>query len=271
MTHKKFEKLMLEAFYNELPAEEKTRFQGHLDSCPQCGEKYARLTTMLQTIRERHHPEPDEAYWNSYWSRLEPALRSEIESKKQRIRGNRWIETFQDFLGPRRRLVYALGVATLCVAAGIVIGRFMIQPGVPLQQLTTIDRPGLPPDNVATVNRTAAYLDRSRTLLLGIINSDTTGAGGVDLPKQKTVSRELVNEARVLQAGLKGRDQAQLRRLVSELEVIMLQIANLEVRTDDPAIQIIRNGVDRSAILLKINLEQMQMETHVTKDGKPNS
>ena len=272
MTHKKFEKLMLEAFYEELPPDERTRFQDHLNTCPQCAEIYGRMAATLRTMQKRQRPEPDEAYWNGYWSRLEPALGQESNSRKKRVH---WIERLQDALHTERRLAYAFGAAALCVAAGIVIGRFVIQPEVPSRRMATNELLDQHPDSVRIeqAKRTAEYLDRSRTLLLGIINVDTAGAGapGADLSKQKAVSRELVNEARVLQADLKGSDQAQLRMLVSELEVIMLQIANLEARYAYPAIQMVRNGVDRSAILLKINLEQMQMDTRVKKDGKPNS
>jgi len=54
-----------------------------------------------------------------------------------------------------------------------------------------------------------------------------------------------------------------LRLLVSDLEVILLQIANLESEHNLSTIEMVQSGVDRRGILLKINLEEMrQTETH---------
>ena len=153
----------------------------------------------------------------------------------------------------------------------MILGRFFMQPdSTPVRASNEAQSIS---SKVEDVKRAGQYLDRSRTLLLGIINIDTADVGktGVDLSKQRAVSRELVNEGRVLETSLNSPDQAQLRMLVSELEVLMMQIANLEARNNSPAIQIVRNGVERSAILLKINLEQMQMDTPDEKSEKPNS
>ena len=49
-----------------------------------------------------------------------------------------------------------------------------------------------------------------------------------------------------------------LRALIDDLEVILLQIANLEAEHDVPAIELVRSGVDRRGILLKIQVEQMR-------------
>ena len=48
-----------------------------------------------------------------------------------------------------------------------------------------------------------------------------------------------------------------LKVLVEELETILIEIANLEEQEDLPDIELIRDGVDRKGILLKINIHQM--------------
>ena len=60
--------------------------------------------------------------------------------------------------------------------------------------------------------------------------------------------------------------QNQIYNLISDLEVILLQIANLESEYNLPAIEMVKNGVDRKGILLKINIEEMRKY----KSAEPN-
>ena len=64
----------------------------------------------------------------------------------------------------------------------------------------------------------------------------------------------------MLKDDLTDANRRKLYQLVSDLEVILLQIANLESQNDLPAVEMIRSGVDRRGILLKINLEEMERD-----------
>jgi hypothetical protein len=46
--------------------------------------------------------------------------------------------------------------------------------------------------------------------------------------------------------------------LITDLELILLQIANLESEYNIPEIEMVKSGVDRRGILLKINIEEMR-------------
>jgi hypothetical protein len=270
MTHRKFKKLMVEAFYGELLPQEKELFDSHVRVCSECAEIHKRVAATLGVMHQRQRPEPDKAYWGGYWTRLESQIRRDAVAPRKSF----WLDRLQILIRLEPKIAYAAGAAILLVAFGIAVGRFMMQPS--FQQSFTSGESSSPAAlKVEQVKRAEEYLDRSRTLLLGIVNFDTTGTSGrvVDLSRQRRVSRELLSEAHALQAELKGPDQARLRKLVSDLEVIMLQIANLEEQYDYPAIEIVKSGVDRSALLLKINLEQMQMDkrTPQPKTEKPNS
>ena len=78
------------------------------------------------------------------------------------------------------------------------------------------------------------------------------------LSHQKQISQQLVKEADLLKQQLKNPAQHRLRELIIELEVILLQIANLETTNDLTGIELIKSGIDRNGILLKINLEEMK-------------
>jgi anti-sigma factor RsiW len=106
--------------------------------------------------------------------------------------------------------------------------------------------------------RTTRYLERSKVLLLGLVNLEPAQEAVLDLSSRQTVARELVREAGTLKTELSQADQALLRTLVADLELILMQIANLEAGIDVPAIELVKSGVDRRAVLLKINLAEMQ-------------
>lgn len=131
--------------------------------------------------------------------------------------------------------------------------------------------PALLPASVET--RTWQYLDRSKVLLLGIVNADSAQADPalLNLPRKQALARDLVSEAAQLQTELNSPEQQRLQALVRDLEVILLQIANLEAHHDLPAIEMVRNGVERRGLLFKINLEAMQRTAPATSSPNPGT
>ena len=154
-------------------------------------------------------------------------------------------------------MVWALSLsAVFLLVIGIVIGQLM------LRQPLVLGGDGLETglssaERILLNERALNYLERSKTLLLGIVNSDPDESG-LGLAKERQVSRTLVSEAAELKNSLSDADQQRMKQLVGDLEVILLQIANLGEEKGFPAVEIVRSGVERRGILLKINLEQMR-------------
>lgn len=103
-----------------------------------------------------------------------------------------------------------------------------------------------------------AYLERSRNLLIGLTNLDAKQSAVIDLSRQRQVSRQLYDQGNVLTVALNRPSQQQLRQLVQNLQIILLQLTNMEVGKGTPAIELVRQGVDSKSILLKINLEAIR-------------
>jgi len=78
------------------------------------------------------------------------------------------------------------------------------------------------------------------------------------LAKRMDKSRELVQEASWLKGELSGGHHRRLQELISDLEVILLQIANLEEESDISAIELMQDGVKSRGILFKIHLAQFK-------------
>ena len=97
----------------------------------------------------------------------------------------------------------------------------------------------------------------------------------MDLTRHQKVSRELIEQGNILTVALNKPDQQLLRQLVQDLQIILLQLANVEVRPGVPAIELVKKGVNEKSILLKINLEEMRaatrqpsLEKSATKNNK---
>jgi len=91
----------------------------------------------------------------------------------------------------------------------------------------------------------------------------------LNLPYQKQISTELVQEASYLKGELGEYDQERLQSLVADLEMILLQIANLESEYDLRAIDLVKEGVERGGILLKINITDIRQSVKKQKRTMP--
>jgi len=256
---KKCRALLVEALYGELDSKEQDFFEKHLASCPACAAESEAMTETLKIMDERVRPERDQGFWNGYWDRLSRRMKEEeavVEEKPRswaKILGRSWS------LRPRWALQAAAALAL--IAAGILIGRMIFAPRqLPVEaSRPAVEAPPVQPGEGDPVLRARNYVDRSKLVLLALVNYDPTSDDpyALDLPLQKQISQQLVNQAGALKSDLKDPGQRRLRELVADLETILLQIANLEAKNDFEAVDIVKQGVESRGLLLKINLSEM--------------
>ncbi|MBI5214398.1 MAG: zf-HC2 domain-containing protein [Ignavibacteriae bacterium] len=279
-----YQELFVEALYDELPKEQLSELKSHLNSCAPCSAAYRKLESTLQVMSQRTRTEPDEAYWKNYWNTLDASIQKESEVKQEK----RNILPLRFAWQP----AWSYGIAaTLLLAVGLYLGKYIFsnqetvnsQPTtVNLEQNTTVDtvisnqqfhppQAGKeiknqnsipetgnrkPETNQLTRLAAQSYLDRSKVMLLGLINSEDDAS--LSFSRQQKISRSLLHEAADLKPRLIEPDQQRIKQLIDELEVILLQLANIEEQSDLPAIELVKKGVDEKAILLKINMEEMR-------------
>ena len=252
---RKCRKLMAEALYDELSASQKSQFDNHLKVCSDCARQFAQMAHTREVMFQKERFEPGEAFWNNYWETLFPKLPQGQNFRKRSFL--RW-KGFKNMIHFKPVYAFQFAGAVILIVIGIFIGKYFFgqQSGFNGKSKLTI---GSLPKSVVEM-RTTRYIERSKVLLLGLVNFDpkTEDVYGLNFPYQKKISQELAHEATWLKTELTSPDQEQLRELVSDLEVILLQIANLESEVDLDGIEIVRSGIDRTGILLKINLEEMQ-------------
>lgn len=253
------QKKMGEALYGEMDSETQSRFDAHLKVCTKCANQYSALQQTIMTMHSRTRNAPDADYWDTYWERLAPKLARE---NKPSSRVSKFREWFQ-WRSPKPAYRIQLASAFALVLIGLFIGKLIWSPsGVSEHSPNT--NLAVPNTRFASVRERANYtLEKSKILLLAWANFDpkSEDTETLNLPFQKKMSQSLVNETGYLRSQLQDPADKQLQELLSDLEVILLQIANLEDEHDLDAVELVRSGVEKRAVLFKINLSQLASES----------
>ncbi|MBN1781535.1 zf-HC2 domain-containing protein [bacterium] len=237
------EKRMAEALSGGLTDRERSELETHVAGCRECARAYQEYRSMLGTMRQRKQAEPDDRFMNEFWARLSPELEP---SPKKHVR-------FRLLLNPRFALPLT---AAVCLFAGIWIGR---SQGPVEVQTAVRSETGKKGKGMPVEMRTAQVLERSQRILLAFSNFDaqTDDPAVLNLPVQKQTARSLIRETGLLKADLPGDADRKLQMLLSDLELILLQIANIEETVDMDNIEIIRDGLDKRSILFKIQMNTL--------------
>ena len=266
MNCRQCEDLFVEALYGELEPEARRRFDTHLESCAGCAQTYVRMQSTLDVMERREQPDPGHAYWDGFWNRL--SARMEREEEGRRRRG--WLgRLFPSLPDATVRWAYRGVVAALLIVFGAVAGRVMIpgtetgpESGAGGEPRIAVIESGGGGDAVQTAAEACArqYIEDSQVLLLALVRFDpgTEGEYLSDWSAEKKRSRELVSQAGSLKDNLNDPGQRRLRELVKELELIMMQIANIESAADSESVELIRSSVNDRDVMLKINLEKLR-------------
>ena len=255
--------LMVEALNGKVASHVLKSLEDHMTSCPECAAEFEALSRTIQIMSRHSVPDPGPAYWDGYWERLEKRLDREGPGAAAPSGAGHPSRRLFD-LAPK--WTWTAASAVVLLAAGAVVGRYFLgRPASPV--------PAASVENAAPVsygsyddliNGASRYLDRSKVLLIALVNRQAgDDPAALDLARQKRVSNQLAKEAAVLKRGLEqsaGPEDRRLARLISDLEVILLQIANLEAESDPAAVDIIKLGVQSQGLIFQINLGQLRLD-----------
>jgi len=98
-----------------------------------------------------------------------------------------------------------------------------------------------------------SYLRKSRMLLVGVTNMPVDEGQPVDLSVEQQTSRALADEARILKQ--ETLDDRSLQ-LISELEKIQIELANMKSDNQVPTIALVRGGIEQENLLFKIRIQE---------------
>ncbi|MFI5251218.1 MAG: zf-HC2 domain-containing protein [Bacteroidota bacterium] len=262
--------LFVEAYYKELNTGDRSAFENHLAACAACASAYDKMVRTLRLMNTRTQIEPDEKFMADYWQTLKP----KIAQKKEDVHT---APTDGKIIFFRPLPAWAYGIAAMIILAlGVYLGRTIFTKGPYNQNQPTYSGNAEVNKNTNSAADTAIdrkvndYLDRSRVVLLGVINSPTEEPAPTNYDRQQKISRELIQQANYLKTALKKPSQEQVRQLIGDLEVVLMQLANYSNETGVPLVELVKEGVDKKSILLKINLEQIRaLGTRIPGHDRP--
>ena len=249
---------MAEALYGELDAGQDTQFRRHLKECQECAAEFQSLQVTLEFADEFQVPEPPPEYWQGYQDRLEQALPAQ-QSAGEFVRA--WWTKFRSSLAWQERWTVRVAAAAAMLLVGIFIGRtFLSQPQpVPMATQTQSSVPAMPAALAADTER---YLERSKMLLMGMMNIDLNDKDEFmqNFSLQQDVSRDLAQQAAALTDEMEDPEYQQLVQLITDLRKILMQIANLEQTNDFEEVELIQMGIRQNFVIFKINMRELSRE-----------
>jgi len=242
------------ALYDELSQHDKEEFEKHLSNCADCSKEYEELKNTLETVRSYKREEPNKEFINDFWKVLSPKLNKQSKFSI-------WFEEIKSVILFNGKISYQISAALAILIIGVVIGKYWFGGN---NIIVNPDNNGNSSSTQIAVQAKAdRYIERSKVLLLGIMNFDPEfdDFETISLLIQQKISKGLLSEAASLKDDLKKPRNRQLKELVSDIEIILMQIANLEEQHDIDGIDLIKSGVDKKGIFLKINIQEMKQSS----------
>lgn len=256
MKHLSEEQIVLH-YYGDAEAEEDVR--RHLTECPACQAEFERLKALLEQIEPTEVPEPPEFFEAKTWLNL----RDRLARVPGGLRG--WLAPAPTFGAPDAQRVWArwgrkwalTGALAFLLLAAFLLGRY--------------GRIGNPaPNNVATANpervvlvAVGDHLERSQILLVEIMNSDATGAGG--LSSEQRQARDLLDANHLYRVSAQQAGDPAVAGVLDDLGRVLTEIADAPSQLTPADLQAIRQRIQSQGLLFKIRVIGSQVDSKVRR------
>ncbi len=241
--------MLYEYLGEELSSEERTKVETHLASCSSCASEVESLRSTV-TLLPRVSGEPSEERTPEFWQTFASGVEQKLDGNNGQRKATRptlW-EIIESSLLFHPRLIAALSGALALIGIAVVGWHLRTLPTNP-----TAD--GLEPEQPIQVaqesNRVGEYLRKSKTLLVGIVNTKPPQGQPLDLTVERRASRELLRETRYVRQQPMDRRSTQL---INNLQKILVELANL--KEDGTSVEIIRGGIHDENLLFKIRVAE---------------
>jgi hypothetical protein len=259
-------KRLYEYHRGEVSDQLRTEIESHLSVCKRCLgelESLREATKLLDSNLSRPSEYRNELYWQHFADKVDRRIESDARDTKDGSIIQQILEAFTQHRKP-----FGIGFASALTIVMIAFGVWRMwlrnpEPQETASYKTTHEastHESVHAQKVSMDLRAQDYLEQSKVLLIGLMNTDTKSlaSSGMLLRREQEVSRQLVAESGDITSKLNDPSQRRMKELISDLQLILIQIANLGTRHDLPGVEIIKGGIEHNDILFKINLEEIQ-------------
>lgn len=243
--------LMVHALYlpdsEQLPA----RLARHLENCASCREEFAELRQarlLLESVGMKHDnfdDIPERVSLDGMYDRL--------SSELNRIDAQRYHAQSRRGLAPWSVAVGALAASLLIfVTSYIVLSSKELTPAeLPMEAaFSEITNPAV--SNTELMN----YLSRAQVMLMQVANAEPEY--GSVLPVQSKTARNMALEANVLTAVDSNSFGSSEKKLLRDIEFMLMQIANLDESNMEEGVALLQQFLQENGILFRIRLLEMR-------------
>jgi hypothetical protein len=200
-----------------------------------------RFDDVLKDLAQDYNP-PPETPRDLMWARIQ-AVRQERERRRQQLRV---------LYSPWTR--WGVGIAA-ALAIGIGIGRFALQQGPGVGPVAVTPEPAAAssdfpaPSQLAYRVTATQHLSRAELFLTSFRAGPQPGAGGAEFWRG---AGELLSSTRLL-LDSPAADDAVLRGLLEELELVLVQVVQLSYEQGrETELELITEGIERKGLLLRL-------------------
>ena len=235
-------------FFGEISDEEKKKVREHIKACEYCLSRYELYKKTLDIMNLKMRKEPEKSFWNNYWERLTERY---PEFKERKI--EHFAEKFKEFFPFNCPAIVRAATAVSLIVVGIIIGKYFFTPEEELSRMETVSV--IPSSPV--IQKANEYLETSKVILVGIMNLNGE-LQERDFSLERQASSKLIEDARFIKANLGNSEkERRLRELVEDLEIILLEIANLSDEKGFEYVKFLTEGIKEKDILFKIRIYDM--------------
>ncbi len=244
--------LVVDYFFDELKREDKQQFENHLAECKTCEEHLESLAETSHVMKRQKREKPAKELLRNYHLQLQNEFNLNESWKFQ-------LETILDKFILKPSIAIRLAEAVVLILIGIFIGRtFIWQPNTIPVSNGSINLASQPMVEDLILKN---YLQETEMIFLDVANLDP-------IEDQRLIS-SLVQSAKykyLLQKTLLLRDQAkelennQLSDVLSQIELILLELCNMETNAYEETLFFIKQQLKDTHLLIEMKtLDQMDI------------
>lgn len=243
MNCKECENLMELFIQKDLPVKDEKMVEEHVNHCKTCSEtliKTRKLVSTLQTSSD-NITMPD---WDKSWTIIKRNI--ERESKPKRPIWNPRYSPWK----------YAVVGSIIIFLLGFLAGKKLFI-STPLEESLDLKTP----KNLQYA--ICAYLEDIKPFILEYGNYQPTQKNEVDFSFEKTLAGKLLMKNRILQAHMLRMKNIKIQQLLTELEIILMEISNMDTNESENFL-FIKNLIKMKRTLYKI--EKFYWEQFLNND-----
>lgn len=246
MNHERWKLICSRYRDGDLNPAERTLFEEHLEKCEECREAIEIDTLLGESLKAVM----EDAYPPDFEKRTMAVIQNSEDEKE------RWFERVWIWLRAGEFRV-PVPVAAAAALALFLLGALATQIVIPEVQKELMRRAQVEsaPGDLEWVETDIAgreaisLLRRARTLLLALITAEPDAGGRYHLEAEGALSRDLIQEVRMLGSEAEMDDDREIVGLVRDLELILLDLSTWQGEVDAERMRLLQDGInDRSLI-----------------------